>query len=60
MTERLRQRALALPLWQRSNALEPTPGARVLSALVVTAAIATLPKDQRRVSPSFAPDWVNG
>ena len=43
MTDRLRQRALALPLWQRSNALEPTPGARVLSALVVTFAIATLP-----------------
>ena len=43
MTERVRQRALALPGWQRSSALEPTPGARVLSALVVTAAIATLP-----------------
>jgi energy-coupling factor transporter transmembrane protein EcfT len=43
MTERLRERVGALPVWQRPSALEPTPGARVLSALVVTAAIATLP-----------------
>ena len=43
MTERLRQLVASLPIWQRSSSPEPTPGARVLSALVVTFAIATLP-----------------
>ena len=43
MNERLRQRPALDALRQPSALDEPSPGARVLSALVVTAAIATLP-----------------
>jgi len=43
MNERLRHRTALDALRQRWAFDEPTPGARVLSALVVTAAIATLP-----------------
>lgn len=43
MNERLRQRSEVVSLRERWVFDDPTPGARVLSALVVTAAIATLP-----------------